>query len=52
MSWDIRWGETAMSTASPTGGEGGQTGSMDPGAVRTEELKERFSDITSDSGLP
>lgn len=49
MSRDIRWGETATRTASPAGG---QIGSMDPGVVRTEELRERFLDIAPNSGLP
>lgn len=51
-SQDIRWGETATRTASLTGGEGGLIGSMDPGVVRTEELRERLLDIAPNPGLP
>lgn len=51
-SQDIRRGETAMRPASLAGGEGGQIGSMDPGVVRTEELRERFLDNAPNARLP
>lgn len=52
MIWDIRWGEAATRTVSLAGREKGQIGSVDPGVMRTEELRERLLDIAPNSGLP
>lgn len=52
MIWDIRWGEAATRTACLAGREKGQIGSVDPGVMRTEELRERLLDIAPNSGLP
>lgn len=41
-SWDIQGGQRAAGAASPAGGEGGRIVSMDLGAVRAQELRERF----------